>query len=424
MEIQHQAKRTEHAAPIPNLVELQLDSFRSFLEEGLHELFRSFSPIYDFTGQTAIELVDFTLGEPKHSLEQCRSRDVTFEVPIKAKVRLTSPGQEVIESEVYLGDLPLMTEKGTFVINGAERVVVSQLSRSAGIYFRDSLSNLLEWQFFATLIPSEGPWVDIETDGGAITVRIGQNKKFSIMTLLRALHAFDVASPEGEFVIEFRELVGKTLAEAIIDEVTGEVLLDKGAQVDADAYRNLVKALGGEQAVRTRKTKCLLTGFDLETDSQLLDHFGARVTLSSADFDQTDEDPEARWRYAATDLYDGSGKLIVPAYARIDRDAAKKLIAMGANEVEVLEVHRFIGLSLEMEEAKITDRKSALHDIYHKIRPGDPVTDESAKALLHSMFFDTRRYDLAKVGRHKLNKKHVPAALCAHHHQVRPDRHY
>ncbi|MBB6053341.1 DNA-directed RNA polymerase subunit beta [Armatimonas rosea] len=330
---------------------------------------------------------------------------MTFEVPIKAKVRLTSPGQEVIESEVYLGDLPLMTEKGTFVINGAERVVVSQLSRSAGIYFRDSLSNLLEWQFFATLIPSEGPWVDIETDGGAITVRIGQNKKFSIMTLLRALHAFDVASPEGEFVIEFRELVGKTLAEPIIDEVTGEVLLDKGAVVTTDDYRNLLKALGGEQAVRTRKTKCLLTGFDLETDSQLLDHFGTRVSLSSAEFDQTDEDPEARWRYAATDLYDGAGKLIVPAYARIDREAAKKLMVMDQTGVEVIEVHRFIGLSLAMEESKITDRKSALHDIYHKIRPGDPVTDESAKALLHSMFFDTRRYDLAKVGRHKLNKK-------------------
>ena len=103
MEIQHQAKRAEHAIAIPNLVELQLDSFRWFLEEGLPELFQSFSPIYDFTGQTAIELIDFTLGEPKHSLEQCRSRDVTFESPIKARVRLNGPGQEVIESEVYLG---------------------------------------------------------------------------------------------------------------------------------------------------------------------------------------------------------------------------------------------------------------------------------------------------------------------------------
>ncbi len=404
MEIQHQAKRTEHAAPIPNLVELQLDSFRSFLEEGLHELFRSFSPIYDFTGQTAIELVDFTLGEPKHSLEQCRSRDVTFEVPIKARVRLTSPGQEVIESEVYLGDLPLMTAKGTFVINGAERVVVSQLSRSAGIYFRDSLNLQLEWQFFATLIPSEGPWVDIETDGGAITVRIGQNKKFSIMTLLRALHAFDVASPEGEYVIEFRELVGKTLGEPIINEVTGELLLDKGTQVTADSYRDLIKALGGEQAVRTRKTKCLLTGFDLETDAQILSYFSNRVVLSAEELAQGETDVEAKWRYASTDLYDVANKLIVPAFARIDREASKKLAAR-EREVEVLEVHRFIGASLEMEELKIVDRKSSLHDIYHKIRPGDPVTDDSAKALLNSMFFDSRRYDLAKVGRHKLNKK-------------------
>lgn len=403
MEIQHQAKRTEHAAPIPNLVELQLDSFRGFLEEGLHELFQSFSPIYDFTGQTAIELVDFTLGEPKHTLEQCRSRDVTFEVPIKARVRLTSPGQDVIESEVYLGDLPLMTEKGTFVINGAERVVVSQLSRSAGIYFRDSLNLQLEWQFFATLIPSEGPWVDIETDAGAITVRIGQNKKFAITTLLRALHAFDVASPEGEFEVEFRELPGKTLAAAIIDEVTGEVLLDAGTAVTADSFRELVKALGGEQAVRTRKAKVVLQGFDIETDQQILDHFSTRVSLDPALLVEVDVLDE-KWRYAAVDLYDAQGKLAVPAYGRIDKEAAKKFVGMETT-IDVLEVHRFIGLTLEMEEAKVIDRKSALHDIYHKIRPGDPVTDDSAKALLHSMFFDSRRYDLAKVGRHKLNKK-------------------
>jgi DNA-directed RNA polymerase subunit beta len=133
----------------------------------------------------------------------------------------------VIESEVYLGDLPLMTDKGTFVVNGAERVVVSQLSRSAGIYFRDQLDLTLNWQFFATLIPSEGPWVDIETDSSdAVTVRIGQNKKFAITTLLRALHNFPVASPEGRFEVAYTELPGKTLAAPVVDPVTGEVLIE------------------------------------------------------------------------------------------------------------------------------------------------------------------------------------------------------
>ena len=203
-------------SPSPISSSFRLNSYRQFLEDGLRELFESFSPIYDFTGTTGIELVDFTLGEPKYTLEECRSRDVTFESPIKAKVRLISAGQEVIESDVYLGDLPLMTDKGTFVVNGAERVVVSQLSRSAGIYFRDQLDLTLNWQFFATMIPSEGPWVDIETDSSdAITVRIGQNKKFAITTLLRALHLFPVASPSGEFTVAYSELVGKTLAEPI-----------------------------------------------------------------------------------------------------------------------------------------------------------------------------------------------------------------
>jgi DNA-directed RNA polymerase subunit beta len=285
MEIQHTAKRATHAIAIPNLVELQLNSYRWFLEEGLNELFDSFSPIFDFTGTTGIELIDFTLGEPKYTLEQCRSRDVTFEVPIKARVRLIG-GQEVIESEVYLGDLPLMTEKGTFVVNGAERVVVSQLSRSAGIYFRDQLDLTLNWQFFATLIPSEGPWVDIETDSSeAITVRIGQNKKFAITTLLRALHAFPIACPEGEYEVYFNELIGKKLAEPVVDPVTGEVLLDAGEVVSPDRFRVAQRTLGGEDAVRLERATVVVESAPCETDEQILDRFGTRVTIDAPDAD-------------------------------------------------------------------------------------------------------------------------------------------
>src|SRR5260221_1623182 len=160
-EIQGRTKQTRHVVDIPNLVELQLDSYKWFLEEGLQELFDSFSPIYDFTGNTSISLVDFTLGEPKYTIEECRDRDMTFESPIKAKVRLTQSTKEMIESEVYLGDLPLMTDKGTFVVNGAERVGVSQLARSPGVYFKDNLDFSGRGLFFATLIPSTWAWVDI-----------------------------------------------------------------------------------------------------------------------------------------------------------------------------------------------------------------------------------------------------------------------
>ncbi len=401
MEIQHTTKRANHAIAIPNLVELQLNSYRWFLEEGLNELFASFSPIYDFTGSTGIELIDFTLGEPKYTLEQCRSRDVTFEVPIKARVRLIG-GQEVIESEVYLGDLPLMTEKGTFVVNGAERVVVSQLSRSAGIYFRDQLDLTLNWQFFATLIPSEGPWVDIETDSSdAITVRIGQNKKFAITTLLRALHAFDVACPQGEFEVYFRELVGKKVAAPVIDPVTGEVLLEAGEVVTPDRFRAAQRALGGEDAVRLEKALVQVESVPCETDAEILERFGRRVSI-----DIHAEDPDALvGRYAVADIVDENGKTLVPAYGKIDKETARKITSLALGSLEVLEVSRHIAATLEMEDPKVVDRDTALLDIYHKIRPGDPATPESARSLVQSMFFDSRRYDLAKVGRHKLNKK-------------------
>src|SRR5207244_7518283 len=142
----------------------------------------------------SIALTDFTLGEPKYSVDDCRDRDMTFESPIKARVQLTQANKEMIESEVYLGDLPLMTDKGTFVINGAERVVVSQLARSPGVYFKDNLDFSGRVLFYATLIPSEGAWVDVETDANdMITVRIGQTRKFPLTTLLRALNHFPVA---------------------------------------------------------------------------------------------------------------------------------------------------------------------------------------------------------------------------------------
>ncbi|MES2461687.1 MAG: DNA-directed RNA polymerase subunit beta [Armatimonadota bacterium] len=415
IEIQHTAKRATHAVAIPNLVELQLNSYRQFLEDGLRELFESFSPIYDFTGTTGIELVDFTLGEPKYTLEECRSRDVTFESPIKAKVRLISAGQEVIESDVYLGDLPLMTDKGTFVVNGAERVVVSQLSRSAGIYFRDQLDLTLNWQFFATLIPSEGPWVDIETDSSdAITVRIGQNKKFAITTLLRALHLFPVASPSGEFTVAYAELVGKTLAEPIVDPVTGEVLLDSGTLVDQDAFRTTTRLLGGEDALRFRKVKVSVESVAVETDEQILERFGEHVTLTALQGDGAVSIADAArelttesltGKYAVSDIFDGAGKLLIPAFSRIEKEMAKRIAGLELSSIEVLEVPRYIAATLEMEDPKVVDRHTAILDIYHKIRPGDPATAESARSLMQSMFFDSRRYDLAKVGRHKINKK-------------------
>jgi DNA-directed RNA polymerase subunit beta len=157
--IQASSKRIYRHIEVPNLIELQLNSYRWFLEEGLPELFRTFSPIYDFTQSNFIELVSFSLGEPKYSIQDCRDRDITFEAPIKAIVRFGGKDREVIESEVYLGDLPLMTDKGTFIINGRERVIVSQLSRSPGLYFEEGVDSSMQVVVSARVIPMEGPWL-------------------------------------------------------------------------------------------------------------------------------------------------------------------------------------------------------------------------------------------------------------------------
>ncbi len=428
-EIQHTAKQTAHVVDVPNLVELQLDSYRWFLQEGLNELFDSFSPITDFTGNHSISLVDFTLGEPKYDISECRARDVTLESPIKAKVRLQSSGAEVIESEVYLGDLPLMTDKGTFVINGAERVVVSQLARSPGVYFKDTLDFSGRQLFYATIIPSEGAWVDVETDAtDAITVRIGQTRKFPITTLLRALNLFPVASPSGVQSVTWGELEGKLLAAPIVDQNTGEVLMEAGTTMKTNELRRVEKAALPETfEVELPSTPCTTTAElielfaereTIESPSRLTLFDPARVDVEVLEFEEDGVTParnadgsyknaglRKRVPYASADIKDGTGKVLVKAYDKIDRETAKKIEGLGLDSLEVIYLNNYIVATLDMEGSAVYNRETALIDIYRKIRPGDPATPESARSLLNSIFFDTRRYDMAKVGRHKMNKK-------------------
>ena len=427
-EIQHTAKQTTHVVDVPNLVELQLDSYRWFLQEGLNELFDSFSPITDFTGNHSISLVDFTLGEPKYDINECRARDVTLESPIKARVRLQSSGSEVIESEVYLGDLPLMTDKGTFVINGAERVVVSQLARSPGVYFKDTLDFSGRQLFYATIIPSEGAWVDVETDAtDAITVRIGQTRKFPITTLLRALNLFPVASPEGERKVAWGELEGKELASPIIDQNTGEVLVEAGTTMKTAELRRVEKAaLPEEFDIRLPSTPCNTTPEIIELFAEretilnpsratIFDPMKVEVEVKEFNEDGTPalnadgsfKNAPARKRvpYASHDIQDGAGKVLVKAYDKIDRETVRKIEGLGRDTLDVIYLNNYIVATLDQEGSAVYSKETALIDIYRKIRPGDPATPESARSLINSIFFDTRRYDLAKVGRHKMNKK-------------------
>ena len=262
--------KIKEIADLPNLIEIQVDSYKWFLEEGLKEVFEDISPIEDYTGNLILEFVDYSLDEkPKYDIEECKERDATYHAPLNVKVRLINKETgEIKEQKVFMGDFPLMTDRGTFVINGAERVIVSQLVRSPGVYYaldRDMKTG--KKMISSTVIPNRGAWLEYETDtNDVIYVRVDRTRKQPVTVLLRAL---GIGTDE-----EIKELLGE--------------------------------------------------------DERLL--------------------------------------------ATLDKD--------NTNSVE-----------------------SGLVEIYKKLRPGEPPTVESASSLINALFFDAKRYDLAKVGRYKFNKK-------------------
>ncbi|GAB7387304.1 DNA-directed RNA polymerase subunit beta [Bacillaceae bacterium] len=260
--------RINEVLEIPNLIEIQHKSYQWFLDEGLREMFRDISPITDFTGNLVLEFIDYSLGEPKYTVEEAKERDATYAAPLRVKVRLINKETgEVKEQEVFMGDFPLMTETGTFIINGAERVIVSQLVRSPSVYYSTKVDKNGKQAYTATVIPNRGAWLEFETDAkDVIYVRIDRTRKLPVTVLLRAL----------------------------------------GFGSDAE----ILHLLGDDEYVRNTLEK-----------------------------DNTDS-PE-----------------------------------------------------------------KALIEIYERLRPGEPPTVENAKNLLISRFFDPKRYDLAAVGRYKINKK-------------------
>src|SRR5438270_11394911 len=230
-------------AAVPNLVEIQLNSFQWFLDRGLRELFHNFSPIEDFTGNLSLELKDFYLDREKYTVEECRDRDMTYERPIKAQVVLRTPSGDEQETEVYLGDLPIMTERGTFVVNGVDRVVVSQLARSPGVYFNDAIDFSGRILYNATLIPSEGAWLEVETDANdVIYVRVGQTRKFPITTLLRALGGFDQARNFGYEIVPKADLLDRTVTQRVVNKANGEVLVEVGQVIDQATLDKILTA--------------------------------------------------------------------------------------------------------------------------------------------------------------------------------------
>ena len=263
--------RQKEVLEMPNLIEVQKDSYQWFLDEGLKEVFDDISPIADYNGRLSLEFVDFTLceDEVKYSIEECKERDATYAAPLKVRVRLhNKESEDISEHEIFMGDLPIMTKTGTFVINGAERVIVSQLVRSPGLYYdiqKDKYGKI--FLYSSQVIPNRGAWLEYETDANDVFyVKVDRNKKVPITVLIRAL------------------------------------------------------------------------GFG--TNAEIIDIFG--------------EEP--------------------------------KLLAT-------------------MEKDTTTNYQEGILELYKKLRPGEPLSVDSAESLISGMFFDPRRYDLAKVGRYKFNKK-------------------
>ena len=273
-------QRQQEVLEMPNLIEVQKDSYRWFLEEGLKEVFDDISPINDFSGKLSLEFIDFTYSEAdaKHTIEECKERDVTYSAPLKVRVRLINKEtEEINEHEIFMGELPLMTATGTFVINGAERVIVSQLVRSPGIYYAIAHDKLGKRLFSSTVIPNRGAWLEYETDSNDVFyVRVDRTRKVPITVLIRAL----------------------------------------GVGSNAE----IVQLFGEEPKI--------LASFGKDTS---------------------------------------------------------------------------------------TNYQEGLLELYKKIRPGEPLAVENAESLIMAMFFDPRRYDLAKVGRYKFNKKlHFNKRIVSH----------
>ncbi|TFF20603.1 DNA-directed RNA polymerase subunit beta [Jiella endophytica] len=395
-------------AQMPNLIEVQKASYDQFLmvdepeggraDEGLQAVFKSVFPITDFSGQAMLEFVKYEFEAPKFDVDECRQRDLTFAAPLKVTLRLivfdidedtqSKSIKDIKEQDVYMGDMPLMTMNGTFIVNGTERVIVSQMHRSPGVFFdhdkgkSHSSGKLL---FAARVIPYRGSWLDIEFDAkDVVHARIDRRRKIPVTSLLMAL-GMDGEEILSTFynVLEFKKdkngwrvpfsvdrVRGQNAAVDLIDADSGEVLVEAGKKVTARQARQMQEK--GVKALRA-------------TEADLYGHYLAEDIVNFA-----------------------TGEVYLEAGDEIDEKTLKVLVDAGYEEFSVLDIdHVNVGAYIRNTLAadKNESRQDALFDIYRVMRPGEPPTIETAEAMFHSLFFDSERYDLSAVGRVKMNMR-------------------
>src|SRR6201996_1649789 len=398
--------RVESIVEIPNLIDIQKSSYDKFLQSdvgprerkeiGLEAVFRSVFPIKDFDGTSELVYVSYNLEKPKYDVDECRQRGMTFAAPIKVTTQLmvydTREGGERIvrdikEQEVYFGEIPLMTETGTFIINGTERVVVSQLHRSPGVFFdpakgkTHSSGKLL---YSARVIPYRGSWLDFEFDPkDIIYVRIDRRRKMHATVLLRAL-----GYSTQDLLNYFYN--------------TETVYLEKGGKYAKSVEYDL---LAGQ-----RSTRDIKVGSEVIVKKNTKFTKAAMKKLKEAKVDRLPADVEELvGKVAAHDVVDKeTGEVILEVNEEVTADKLEKLREAGLETFKILfidglNVGSYLRDTLLAEKVKTTE--DAIMEIYRRLRPGDPPTLETAKTLFHNLFFNPERYDLSKVGRLKLNYK-------------------
>ncbi len=398
----------KEVAEMPNLIEVQKASYDQFLmveepsggrpDEGLQAVFRSVFPISDFSGTSMLEFVRYEFEPPKYDVDECRQRGMTFAAPLKVTLRLivfdideetgARSVKDIKEQDVYMGDIPLMTMNGTFIVNGTERVIVSQMHRSPGVFFdhdkgkTHSSGKLL---FAARVIPYRGSWLDIEFDAKDIVhARIDRRRKIPVTSLMFALGL------DGESILNtfYKKILYKRTKEGwrvpfdanrfrgysttsdLIDADTGKVVLEAGKKLTVRAARQL----------QEKGLKALRMG-----------------------------DEELVGNYVAEDLVNPkTGEIHAEAGEEITEKLLKLLNEQGYKELPLLDIdHVNVGPYIRntLSADKNMTREDALFDIYRVMRPGEPPTLESAQAMFQSLFFDAERYDLSAVGRVKMNMR-------------------
>ncbi|MDP6471315.1 MAG: DNA-directed RNA polymerase subunit beta [Pseudomonadales bacterium] len=390
---------------MPYLLAIQVDSYGKFLQEGvasgdrkevgLHAAFRSVFPIVSYSGNAALEYVDYRLGEPVFDVKECVLRGSTYAAPLRVKVRLiiydkdssNKAVKDVKEQEVYMGEIPLMTENGTFVINGTERVVVSQLHRSPGVFFdhdRGKTHSSGKLLYSARVIPYRGSWLDFEFDPkDSVFVRIDRRRKLPATIILRAL------------------------------EYSGEEILDMF--FDKNVFH--VKKNGFSVDLIPERLRGEVASFDIrDRNGELIVDMGRRITarhvrlLEDSGLKRLDVPREYMLeRVVARDIVEEStGEIVAPCNSVITEELLEQMLEAGVKDIETIYTNDLdCGpyMSDTLRNDPTSNKLEALVEIYRMMRPGEPPTKEAAENLFNNLFFSTERYDLSAVGRMKFNRR-------------------